>query len=443
MQERLYLFKVVDENSSYDGQKHCKPVFESMISSPEKRILIVGCFDTKGEVFSFLRECIIGLGETVITINTGVFGTTGAFPVDFESDAVAREGGYTIANLRQERDRGKAIDVMGKGAASIASQLFAEGKIKAVIGMGGGGGTYIALSAMRNIPFGVPKICLTTLATKDLSRQIGDKDITLMPSVVDVAGSNHILRLLVRQAAAAVCAMANVAPDHSRATRSVAISMFGNTTPCVDKCTELLTKAGYEVLAFHATGVGGKTMESLIRDRRFDAVLDVTTTELADDLCGGICSAGPERLTAAAETGIPQVVVPGCLDMVNFAHLDTVPAAYAHRQLYSWAPDVTLMRTNADENRILGMRLAEKTGRSAGPVAVVLPLKGISQVDSEGGIFYDPEADQALFDSIRQNAGDHVRVVEADLHINDPGFAVVLLNVLLDLMQKADQALKN
>jgi uncharacterized protein (UPF0261 family) len=407
------------------------------MSVSDKSILILGCFDTKGEVFSYLRECIIARGESVVTIDTGIFGSIQAFPVDFEADVVAAAAGHDIGDLRRDRDRGKAIDVMGRGAFRLVSQLYAEGKIKAVAGMGGGGGTYIALSAMQGIPFGVPKVCLTTLATKDLSRQIGDKDIMLIPSVVDVAGMNHILRQLVAQAAAAVCAMANVeATDKDIKARRIAISMFGNTTPCVDKCTELLTKAGYEVLAFHATGAGGKAMESLIREGCFDAVLDITTTELADDLCGGICSAGPERLTAAVEMGIPQVVVPGCLDMVNFAHPDTIPQAFAGRHLYSWAPDVTLMRTDERENAILGERLARKVSRSPVPAAIVLPLRGISQIASEGGIFHDTAADEALFAAIRANVSANVPVTEADTHINDPAFAHLLVETLLGLMQK-------
>ena len=406
----------------------------------DKSILILGCFDTKGDVFAYLRECILARGESVLTINTGIFGSTDSFPVDFESHQVAAEAGGDITELRQHRDRGRAIDVMGKGASQLVGRLYAEEKIKAVIGTGGGGGTYIALSAMQQIPFGVPKLCLTTLATKDLSRQIGDKDIMLIPSVVDVAGTNHILKLLVEQAAAAICAMANVEPVSEDASRCIAISMFGNTTACVDKCTELLQKEGYEVLAFHATGVGGKTMESLIREGVFDAVLDITTTELADDLCGGICNAGPERLTAAADMGIPQVVVPGCMDMVNFAHLDTIPAPYAHRHLYSWAPDVTLMRTDAHENAILGERLARKVGRSPVPASIVLPLKGVSQVDSKGGILYDPAADKALFDAIREHIPDNVEITEADMHINDPAFAHLLVATLLGIMQKASQA---
>lgn len=407
------------------------------MSVSDKSILLLGCFDTKGDVFSYLRNCIIARGETVVTVNTGIFGTTQAFPVDFEADRVAAAAGHEITDLRRDRDRGKAIDVMGRGASQLVSQLYIEGKIKAVAGMGGGGGTYIALSAMQGIPFGVPKVCLTTLATKDLSRQIGDKDIMLIPSVVDVAGMNHILRQLVAQTAAAICAMANVeTADANAKVPSIAISMFGNTTPCVDKCSELLAHAGYEVLAFHATGVGGKTMESLIREGCFDAVLDITTTELADDLCGGICSAGPERLTAAADMGVPQVVVPGCMDMVNFAHPDTIPHAFAGRHLYSWAPDVTLMRTDERENAILGERLARKVSRSPVPAAVVLPLRGISQVASEGGIFYNPAADEALFGAIRANVSGNVSVTEADMHINDPAFAHLLVETLLGLMQK-------
>lgn len=303
--------------------------------------------------------------------------------------------------------------------------------------MGGGGGTYIALSAMQGIPLGIPKLCLSTVATKDLSRQTGNKDITLMPSIVDVAGLNSISRLLIRQAAAAICAMSNVEDTKEATTKgSIAISMFGNTSPCVDQCSELLREQGYEVLAFHATGVGGRAMEALIREGVFDAVLDVTTTELADDLCGGICSAGPERLTAAADMGIPQVVVPGCLDMVNFAQLDTVPEQYRDRHLYSWAPDVTLLRTNDEENRILGERLATKLNRSSAAVRVLLPAKGISQVDAEGGVFFDPAADQALFDAIRQHLNTAIPVKEVDAHINDHEFSRELVATLLDMLEK-------
>ena len=405
-----------------------------------KCILILGCFDTKGEDFLFLRNCIVAQGEKVITMNTGVMGTTKDFPVDIESDLVALEEGYSIAALREANDRGQAVDIMGKGAAKLAAKLVAQNKIKAAIGMGGGGGTYIALSAMQEIPLGIPKLCLSTLAAKDLSRQMGSKDITLMPSIVDVAGLNSISRLLIRRAAAAICAMSEITEEkEDTIAGTIAISMFGNTSACVNQCSELLRKQGYEVLAFHANGVGGKTMESLIREGCFDAVLDVTTTELADDLCGGICSAGPDRLNAAADMGIPQVVVPGCLDMVNFAQPDTLPAQYQSRELYNWAPDVTLMRTNKEENKILGERLAQKINRSPAPVTVVLPAKGISQVDAEGGIFYRPEINRVLFDAIKENTKATIAVIEADAHINDREFSAMLVSALLSVMKKRQE----
>lgn len=406
----------------------------------EKYVLILGCFDTKAENFAFLRECILARGEQVITINTGVMGTTEQFPVTVEAELLAIQAGTTIEELRKTGDRGYAVDIMGKGAAKIVAGLVAEGKIKAAIGMGGGGGTYIALAAMQEIPIGVPKLCLSTLAARDLSRQLGCKDVTLMPSVVDVAGLNSISRLLIKQAAAAICAMAQLSsrPEEA-AARSVAISMFGNTTACVENCRALLEKKGFEVFTFHATGLGGRTMETLIREGWFDAVLDITTTELADELCGGVLSAGPQRLTAAAETEIPQVVVPGCLDMVNFAQPDTVPEHYRSRHLYNWAPDVTLMRTSKEENLLLGEVLAQKLNHSTGDVAILLPLKGVSQLDAEGGVFYRPEINQVLFESIKKHIRQEIPVKEVDAHINDTKFSELLVKTLLDLLEKKNK----
>lgn len=403
----------------------------------KQSILMLGCFDTKEENFSFLRQCILSHGENVVSINTGVMGSTSLFPVDFESDLVAIEAGHTIEQLRQKEDRGYAVEVMGRGAGNIISRLLSQGSIKAAIGMGGGGGTYIALAAMQALPLGMPKFCISTLAAKDLTRQVGMKDITLMPSVVDVAGLNHIIKPIIRQAAAAVSAMSNVTIQEDESTLgSIAISMFGNTTACVDQCTELLKKQGYEVLAFHANGLGGRAMETLIREGCFDAVLDITTTELADELCGGICSAGPGRLTAAAEMGIPQVVVPGCLDMVNFAHLDTVPEQFKFRELYSWAPDVTLMRTNKEENIELGKIFAEKLNQSSAPTSVLLPVKGLSQIDAEGGIFYQPETNLELFETIKKHASESVKILEVNAHINEKFFSEMAVKVLLEKMGK-------
>lgn len=402
---------------------------------PVPTILMIGCFDTKAADFSYLYQRLTKNGLNIITLNTGVKGTTDNFPIDIEAAAVAAQTDWTIQQLLAKNDRGIVVEKMGEGAAKIIAQLVKEGKIQGAIGMGGGGGTYIALAAMQTIPIGIPKLCLSTVAAKDLSRQVGTKDIVLMPSVVDVAGLNSVSRLLISQAAGAISGMiANSHIPPQDKVGSIAISMFGNTTPCVEKCTELLKAKGYEVLAFHAVGTGGRVMESLIREGFFDGVLDITTTELADDLCEGICSAGPERLTAAAAKGIPQVVVPGCLDMVNYGHLDTVPKKYTARNLYSWAPDVTLMRTDAHENKILGQSIAEKLNQSKGKVAVLLPLKGISIVSSEGGVFHAPEIDQVLFDTIKKQVKDSIPIIELDKNINDQAFAEKAINLLLEMM---------
>lgn len=402
----------------------------------DKHIVVLGCFDTKGEDFSYLVNCIKSKGQQVITIDTGVMENTADFPIDFNNEQIAAASGTSLETIQKSGDRGKAVELMGKGAAKVISDLVDNNKIKGVIGMGGGGGTYISLEAMQSVPMGIPKFCLSTLAAKDLSRQIGVKDITLMVSSVDVAGLNSISILLMEQAAAAICGMADVKLEAlDRSKKRIAISMFGNTTKCVDKCTELLKEKGYEVLAFHATGVGGATMESLIREGIFDGVLDVTTTELADELCGGVLSAGPDRLTAASEMGIPQIVVPGCLDMVNFSHLDTIPEAYKSRQLYSWSPDVTLMRTNEEENKSLGKILANKSNNAKAAVEILIPVKGISQIDSEGDIFYSPEVDAVLFEAIKENAKKNVPVIEIDAHINDGVFAEALVTRLLNMIE--------
>lgn len=402
-------------------------------------IVMMGCFDTKGEEFAYLRSCLLSHGESVITINMGTYGGTDLFPVDFEAEHVASAGRHDLQSLQKKSDRGYAVDVMGRGAAAIIAQLVAEGKLKAAVGMGGGGGTYMALAAMQAIPLGIPKACLSTVASKDLSKQVGDKDIVLIPSVVDIAGLNSISRRLIRQTAAAICGMAKLSPtcedeNEPRSQGRIAISMFGNTTACVKACTTLLEARGYEVFVFHANGVGGQTMESLIYDNCFDGILDLTTTELADELFGGICSAGPNRLQAAALHGVPQVVAPGCLDMVNFAHVETVPSHYRERTLYSWAPDVTLMRTNDAENRQIGQTLTGRINPSKAGAVILLPLRGISQIDTQGGVFHAPQTNRILFDAIKATAHERVEVREIDAHINDMAFAEQAVSSLLELM---------
>lgn len=407
-----------------------------MNATPSLPVALLGCFDTKAVDFQYLYACLQRQGLDIISINVGVLGSTDLFPITHEAEEVAALGGETLPYLRELNDRGKALEVMGKGAGILLSRLCAAGQLAGVIGMGGGGGTYLLLSAMQQVLFGLPKICLSTLATKDLSGQILNKDITLVPSIVDVAGLNKISRVLINQAAGALAGMIRAGmPEVAETKGTIAISTFGNTTPCVDACTALLQEQGYEVMTFHAVGAGGRTMEALIRENCFDAVLDITPTELADDLCGGICSAGPDRLTAGADMNLPQVVVPGCLDMVNFGALDSVPERYKSRRLFSWAPDVTLLRTNEAENLLLGRSLAHKLNRSQRKITLLFPRKGISKVSMQGEVFYHPEADQVLLETLKADLADPVQLIELDMHINEHDFAqraVAELLLLLD-----------
>ncbi|MBX2878224.1 MAG: Tm-1-like ATP-binding domain-containing protein [Saprospiraceae bacterium] len=401
-----------------------------------KTVLMLGCFDSKTEDFNYLHSCLTQMGVNILSLNTGVFETNANFSIDITAEDTAVQSGTTLDELRSKKERGLVVEKMGEGAFQIISQLIAKQEIDAAIGMGGGGGTYIALSAMQAIPIGIPKVCLSTVATKDLSRQVGTKDIVLVPSIVDVAGLNKISSILIAQAAGALVGMMNAPSAQKQTTKgTIAVSMFGNTTACVQECSRLLKDQGYDVLAFHAVGSGGKAMESLISEGFFDGVLDLTTTELADDLCDGICSAGPNRLTAAANIGIPQVVAPGCLDMVNYGHLDTVPKRYQSRQLYSWAPDVTLMRTNEVENRTLGTSLAHKLNASKGQVALLIPLKGISIVSSAGGVFHAPATDQVLFETIKAELSTAIPILELNVDINDPIFAKQAVDLLLEMLE--------
>lgn len=408
--------------------------------SQKNQIAMIGCFDTKGEDFGYLYAALVQNGVEVHTLNTGIFDTDVPFPISFDADVVAKAGGAEISSLRNKADRGLAVEKMGEGAAKIVGGLLSEDRIDGIIGMGGGGGTFIALKAMAALPFGIPKLCLSTLATKDLSVHIGSKDITLMPSIVDVAGLNSISKVLISQASAAICAMAGAEVLQGKTTSgNIAVSVFGNTTACVDRCSELLKSKGYEVLAFHSVGVGGMTMEALTKDGCFDAILDITTTELADELCGGTCSAGPDRLTAGSQMGLPQVVVPGCLDMVNFGALDTVPEKYKNRQLYSWAPDVTLMRTNKEENKILGELIAKRLNKSKAPVTIVLPLGGLSKIGGKGEVFHNPEIDKVLFDAIKNTIKEPIKVVEVADNINTVAFADKAIRLLLEVIEGSKQ----
>jgi uncharacterized protein (UPF0261 family) len=405
---------------------------------PESFFALIGALDTKGAEVDFVRRQIERRGHRALVIDVGVLGqpTTAA---DISRGEVAAAGGASLAQLVAGADRGRAVAAMTKGAEAVARKLHGEGGLAAIIGLGGGAGTAVATAAMRALPLGIPKVMVTTLASGDVRAFVGVKDIVMVPSIVDISGLNRISRDIFARAAAALCAMAELEPSTSADQKPViAASMFGNTTACVEAARATLEGHGYEVLVFHATGTGGQTMEGLIESGYVAGVLDVTTTEWADELVGGVLAAGPARLDAAARTGTPAVIAPGCLDMVNFWAPDTIPERFKGRTFYPHNPNVTLMRTTPDENRRLGEILAEKVNASTGPVAVFLPLGGISVVSAPGGPFHAPEADAALFDAIRQNLRPDIPLHELDITINDPAFADAMVNELLRLIDARD-----
>lgn len=401
-----------------------------------KTVCIVGAFDTKGPEYAFLRERVLAAGAEVFTINTGVLGTTDLFAVDIEADEVAAAGGGNLALIRVKKDRGAAMRVMADGAAVLAAQLYNQGYFDGAIGMGGSGGTSVVTAAMRALPVGVPKLCVSTVAGGETSAFVGAKDVVLFPSITDVAGVNRISQVIFSRAAGAIVGMVSAdVPAVTDERPIIVASMFGNTTKCVDACRSALDVKGYEVLVFHATGTGGRTMESLIDEGLVDAVLDITTTEWADEVCGGTLSAGPDRLSAPGRAGLPHLIAPGCVDMSNFGPLDTVPEKFrSGRTLYEWNPAITLMRTTAEENAQMGKIFAEKANAAGGPVAFLLPLRGVSILDGDGERFCDRQVDAALFEALKMNLKSGILVEEIDANINDKEFSDRAVEIMLELI---------
>ena len=404
-----------------------------------KTILLIGAFDTKDVDYAFLRDRILRRGHRVLTVNTGVLGTTDLFPVDIEAADVAEAGAADLQSLRAARDRGAAMKAMSAGAPKVLRRLFDEGRFDGVIGMGGSGGSSVITAAMQALPVGVPKVCVSTVASGDTSPYVGLKDVTLIPSIVDVAGVNRVSSIIYTRAAGAVCGMVeeDIEVDAETQPRPViAASMFGNTTQCVDACAQALGEGGYEVLVFHATGAGGRTMEALVDEGLVGAVLDITTTEWADEICEGVFSAGADRLSAPGRRGLPHLIVPGCVDMANYNGPQGVPERYrdAGRQFYDWNPAVTLMRTNVEENQRLGDIFARKANESTGPVAFLLPLKGVSILDGDGELFCDREADAAMFATLKGRLRSGIPVHEIDANINDPAFSARAVELMLELI---------
>ena len=399
-------------------------------------IYIVVTCDTKGHEADWLRNRFLELGVQVCLLDAGCLGTPQT-STDISREAVFHAAGTTHSETVRSGDRGVAVNAAARGAAVIVREAFEHNELSGVISLGGSAGTTIGTAAMRALPIGIPKIMLSTLTSGDVRTYVRDKDIIMWNPVVDIAGMNRISRMVLGNAAAAMAGMVKAKPavDESAERPLIAATMFGVTTSCVEHARGILEDAGYEVLVFHATGTGGETLEALAREGLFAGVLDITTTEIADELVGGVLSAGPDRLSAAAEAGIPQVVSVGATDMVNFLARDTVPECFEQRSFYQHNANVTLMRTTIEESHKIGRAIGARVAKSKGQSALLLPLRGVSAIDQEGKPFHSPDARAALFEAVRQNCGS-VPCIELDLHINDPEFAAISANKLLELMQK-------
>jgi uncharacterized protein (UPF0261 family) len=392
-------------------------------------IVLLGTLDTKGIEYAFLRERLRERRVDALVVDAGIHDPVGLEP-DISRQEVARAGGADVDELAAAGDRGAAVSAMAAGAEQVVLRLHAEGKLDGILALGGSGGSSLATRAMRALPVGVPKLMVSTVASGDTRAYVGAVDVTMMYSVVDIAGVNRVSARIMANAAGAIAGMVEATVPELEAKQLVGATMFGVTTPCVTRARERLEELGYEVLVFHATGAGGESLEALARGGFLAGVLDTTTTELADELVGGVFPAGPGRLEAAGAAGVPQVVSLGALDMVNFGPRDTVPPQFEGRNLYVHNPTVTLMRTTPEECTELGRTIGRRLSGAQGPTVLFVPLKGVSMIDVEGQPFYDADADAALFAALRETLADSVEVHEVDTDINDPEFAVAMADRL-------------
>lgn len=398
-----------------------------------KTVALVGTFDSKAEEFAYVKQKLLDKGFRVLTVHCGSFAP--AYPVDVNNDYIAMQAGYDLADLLSSGQRGPAMAALQTGVKKVLVDLHKQGAFQGVLSLGGSGGTALVAPALQELELGVPKVIVSTMAGGNVAPYVGLSDIIMIPAIVDVAGINVISRRILSNAVGALCGMLETTTEKVASSQAVAATMFGLTTKAVTKAKEIIEAAGYEVLVFHATGTGGRTMEKLINAGYFAGVLDLTTTEWCDELCGGILNAGPHRSEAASKMNIPQVVVPGAMDMVNFAAPESVPERYRERLLYHHNPAITLMRTSLEENRALGAKLAEKVNLASSDCAVLLPTKGFSDLDKEGYAFYDEAADRAFIESFRAHLTNPiVEVEEVAAHINDVEFAVKAANKLVTML---------
>lgn len=395
-------------------------------------VLLLGTLDTKGEEYGYVRDRLNAAGLETLVMDAGILDTP-RLDADVSRAEVAAAAGTAVQALADAGDRGRAIDTMLAGATVLAQRLVSEGKVHAIFGMGGSGGSTLVSAVMRELPVGFPKLLVSTVASGDTRPYVGTSDIAMQFSIVDVAGINQLSEKILANAAGAIGGMAQAYAGFVPTSGEhpvIGATMFGVTTAGVTIARERLEALGYEVLVFHATGIGGDTMESLVRGGVITGVLDMTTTEFADRIVGGVLPAGPDRMVAAGALGLPQVVSLGALDMVNFGPMDSVPERFRDRNLFRHNASITLMRTTPEENAEFGRVIAENLNAASGPVTVFIPNGGISMIAVAGQAFHDPAADEALIGALKAELDPGITVMERDEDINDPAFATAMAEEL-------------
>jgi uncharacterized protein (UPF0261 family) len=410
---------------------------------PELGIALIGTLDTKGAEIEYVRDRLTKLGTRPVVIDSGILGDPGC-PADVTREEVARAGGHDLDGLRRVGSRGAAVELMLEGVRATCLRLYADGTICGVLCLGGAEGALMGAAAMHALPVGVPKLIVSPSASgrRAFGPFVGESDVIVMHSVIDILGLNQIARAIFDNAAAAVAGMVRDAgrPVSGLGETSVGITMLGQTTPGVMRLREALLEAGREPVIFHANGVGGPAMEHLIEAKALGGVIDYTLSELANSLLDGIHATGPDRLRVAGRHGLPQVVVPGCVDFFNQGPRSELPERYRDRKTYFHNPVATLVRLSADEGTALGQLIAERLNEASGPVRVVVPTRGFSLADAEGGDLWDPEADHAFVESLRSALRPDIPFEAVDAHVDDADFAELVANRYLTLLEEPAHA---
>lgn len=404
-----------------------------------KTIIVLATLDTKGQEAHYLRQQIEIAGDKAWVIDVGVVGQP-ATRADVSREEVAAAGGRSLAELLEKPDREVAAPVMAAGATQIVCELIDQGQAHGIVSMGGTQGTTLATKVMRALPYGVPKVMVSTMASGNVGPWVDIKDITMMFSVTDILGLNPVTRKILANAAGAVCGMANVEVTLDEGGKPlVGVTTVGITTQGAMKAIEVLEEAGYETIVFHAIGPGGRAMEQMMEEGIIGAVLDYSTIEVSNEMFDALLAGGDKRLTTAGRLDLPQVLCPGAIEVLVFNEPETVPPPFNTRTLIRHSPQITDVRLNAEEMAEVGRELARRLSHTTGEAFFMIPSGGYDSYAVEGGGFYDPAADQAFVDALKANLPDNITVLERDTHIDDPAFAVEAARLLIQLIQKSEQ----